>query len=251
MTYDLFDRIPAIRDHYRAKGWAPLKKLLPIEVADAQLYMMQKELGGDFESYRGDYIKTFLTDKKAFECYSFDYSPMQSLQWGLTPFISTVVGKDLLPSHCYFRVYRQGDICHAHSDAHDCEHAMSLTLGYSNDMLWAFHISDKFYDAEKEAPAKSLREGEPIKFHAVELSVGEAVLYNGINYIHGRLHPNPNRWAAQIFFHWVDRHGKYGKHAFDGRAAEVVRRANFVFPGEEAPEKINPNRAAPAPSRRR
>jgi hypothetical protein len=128
---------------------------------------------------------------------------------------------------------------------------MSLTLGLSNDLLWAFHISDRRYEAEKEAPVKSLKDNESVAFHAIELGVGEAVIYNGINYVHGRLHPNPNKWAAAIFLHWVDRHGKYAKHAFDGRASEIVRRASFVFPGDEAPEKLNPNRTGMSPSRKR
>ena len=50
------------------------------------------------------------------------------------------------------------------------------------------------------------------------------------------------KWAAQIFLHWVDRAGKFAQHAFDGRMQEVVQRANFKFPDEDAPEKINPNR---------
>jgi hypothetical protein len=212
---------------------------------------MQQELGGDWESYKGDYIKTFLTDKKAFECYSFDYSPMATLQWGLTPYVALVTGRDLLPSHAYFRVYRQGDVCHMHSDAPNCEHALSLTLGYSDDYLWNLDISQRFYDADKGSPADSLKPGEPVPMTSVAMSVGDAVLYNGFNYLHGRITPNPNKWTAQIFLHWVDRAGKHAQHAFDGRAADVVRRASFKFPDDDKPEKINPNRATMAKSRDR
>lgn len=216
--------------------------MLPVEVADATLFKMQEELGGDWESYQGDYIKTFLTDHRSFECYSFDYSPMATLQWGLTPYVSTLVGKDLLPTHCYFRVYRQGDVCHVHSDAHACEHAMSLTLGYSNDLMWNFDISDKWFEADVGKPVDAANKEEQLKFHSIASSVGDGILYNGINYLHGRMQPNPNKWAAQIFLHWVDRAGKYAQHAFDGRFAEVARRAEFVFPADDKPEKINPNR---------
>jgi len=246
---DRSEPIPDHRAHYKEHGWVQIKRVLPIEVADATLYKMQQELGGDWESYKGDYIKTFLTDKRAFECYSHDYSPMATLQYGLTPYISTLVGKDLLPTHCYFRVYRKGDICHVHSDAHACEHAMSLTLGYSNDYLWEFNISDKYFEADVGKPVEAAQRESHLGFHNLLLSVGDGVLYNGINYLHGRVKPNPNEWTAQIFLHWVDRAGKYAHHAFDGRTADLVKRAEFKFPEEGAPEKINPNRADPVKER--
>ncbi len=240
------DRAQAITDqrtHYENTGWALIPRALPIEVADATLYKIQQELGGDWDSYKGDYIKTFLTEKKAYECYSFDYTPLSTLQWGLTPYISTLTGKELLPSHAYFRVYSKGDICNVHSDAHDCEHALSLTLGYSNDFLWDLNISHKYYDASERRPADIANEEGGLQLHSIPMSVGDAVIYNGINYLHGRIRPNPNKWAAQVFFHWVDRNGQYANHAFDGRWDEVVKRANFVFPDDDAPEKVNPSRA--------
>ncbi len=230
------------RAHYEERGWTLLPKVMPLEVADATLNRFQKELGGDWESYKGDYIKTFLTDKRAFECYSFDYTPMATLQWGLTPFVSAVVGKDLLPTHCYFRVYRKGDVCHVHSDVHACEHAMSLTLGYSDDYLWDLNISDKYFEADVGKPVEAAQKEDELKFHNIPMSTGDGVLYNGINYLHGRVRPNPNKWSAHIFLHWVDRAGKYAEHAFDKRA-DIMERANFVFPDEDAPEKLNPNRS--------
>lgn len=231
------------RARFQQNGWVLAPKVLPVEVADATLYKIQQELGGNWDAYKGDYIKTFLTDKKAFECYSFDYSPMATLQWGLTPYVATVVGKDLLPSHAYFRVYRGGDVCHLHSDAMNCEYSLSLTLGYSDDFVWSLEISDKYYDASERRPADIAREEADLTLHSAPMGVGDGVIYNGINYLHGRVRPNPNRWAAHVFFHWVDRAGAYSAHAFDGRAAEVVQRADFVFPKEDAPEKINPARA--------
>ena len=75
------------------------------------------------------------------------------------------------------------------------------------------------------------------------MGIGDAVIYNGINYLHGRVNPNPNRWSAHIFMHWVDRAGSYARYAFDEKWPDVVRQADFKFPDDDAPEKINPNRA--------
>ena len=45
------DRAQSIEDtraHYSERGWAHIKRVLPVEVADATLYKMQQELGGDW-----------------------------------------------------------------------------------------------------------------------------------------------------------------------------------------------------------
>lgn len=248
---DFVQTAPETRRNYETRGWSLLPKLMSIEVADATLYAIQKELGGDWESYKGDYIRTFLTEKRAFECYSFDFTPMATLQWGLTPFICALTGKSLLPSHCYFRVYRGGDVCKIHSDTTDCQYAISLTLGYSDDLIWEFTIGEKRFDASKESPAEAAKREKTLKFYQLPLGVDDAILYNGIDFLHGRTRPNPNKWSAHIFFHWVDRIGPYAKRAFDGRAADVVRRAEFRFPDEDRPEKLNPNRAPISDSRGR
>ena len=43
---DRSEPIPDHRAHYKEHGWAQIKRVLPIEVADATLYKMQQELGG-------------------------------------------------------------------------------------------------------------------------------------------------------------------------------------------------------------
>ena len=50
------------------------------------------------------------------------------------------------------------------------------------------------------------------------MAVGDAVLYQGVHHHHGRTTPNPNRWSAHLFLHWVERDGPYADHAFDQQA---------------------------------
>jgi len=52
---------------------------------------------------------------------------------------------------------------------------------------------------------------------AVPMQAGDAVLYQGVHRHHGRTTPNPNRWSAHLFLHWVARNGPYANQAFDGR----------------------------------
>ena len=64
-----------------------------------------------------------------------------SLVRELGPVVAGLLGKDLLPSYCYFRIYRQGDICKVHGDRPACEHSLSLTLDYSDGAPWALDVS--------------------------------------------------------------------------------------------------------------
>lgn len=52
------------------------------------------------------------------------------------------------------------------------------------------------------------------------MRAGDAVMYRGVNHRHGRIEPNPNRWSAHLFLHWVDAKGPYAEHAFDRLAVE-------------------------------
>ena len=49
----------------------------------------------------------------------------------------------------------------------------------------------------------------------VAMMPGDAVLYQGVHHHHGRTTPNPNRWTAHVFLHWVSRGGAYAGEAFD------------------------------------
>ena len=137
--------------------------------------------------------------------------------WGLTPMVSQAVGKDLLPTYDYLRIYRKGDTCRVHSDRYSCEHSLSLTLGYSDDAPWDLQVEKRRTD-----PSAQVEENFPSDFASIGMKPGDAVLYQGVHHRHGRTDPNPNRWSVHLFLHWVDRDGPYGEHAFDGRAPQKV-----------------------------
>jgi len=54
------------------------------------------------------------------------------------------------------------------------------------------------------------------------MRAGDAVLYRGVNHRHGRIEPNPIRWSAHLFLHWVDANGPFADQAFDRVAIEAV-----------------------------
>jgi hypothetical protein len=133
--------------------------------------------------------------------------------WGLTPIVSEIVGRELLPTYDSFRIYREGDICRVHSDRYSCEHSLSLTLDYSDGEVWDLQLEKRRSD-----PSAAVEEDFGADaFASIPMQVGDAVLYQGVHHRHGRVTPNPNGWSAHLFLHWVDRDGPYRDHAFDGQ----------------------------------
>ena len=70
------------------------------------------------------------------------------------------------------------------------------------------------------------------------MEVGDAVLYQGVNYAHGRITPNPNAWSAHLFLHFVDRNGPllFADPLQNGRDMYV----NHVGPNQWAALEVHP-----------
>ncbi|HEX8124129.1 MAG TPA: hypothetical protein VF548_00940 [Allosphingosinicella sp.] len=195
---------------YGDDGYAHLQGLVPVEVAQAFLQRLRADIGPAPIplSRAGGHVN--LLNRPAFEAYGHLYTPMLYFLWGLTPIVEQVVGRPLLPTYDYLRLYRQGDVCKVHSDRYSCEHSLSLTLGYSDGKPWALEV-----ETERSDPSAKVDEDFGGPSSAIAMAVGDAVLYRGVDHRHGRTVPNPNRWSAHLFLHWVDREGPYRDHAFD------------------------------------
>jgi hypothetical protein len=200
---------------YETSGYAVIRNLIPAEVARALVAAIREDIGtGPIPLSTQEQFPNLLR-RAAFEIYGFQYKPMLFFLWGLTPSMSALTGRDLLPSYDYFRVYREGDICRVHHDRLSCEHSLSLTLDYSDGVPWSLEIGSE----RGEPSAKVDEDFGTERFASVEMNVGDAVLYRGVQHRHGRLSPNPNSWSAHLFLHWIDRHGPHADQAFDARGA--------------------------------
>lgn len=208
---------------YHSDGYAHVREIIPVEVARALLAEIKAAVGpAPIPLSRID-VHPNLLNRPAFEIYGHHYRPMLQFLWGLTPLVASLVGKRLLPTYNYFRIYREGDVCKVYSDRYSCEHSLSLTLDYSDGEPWALDIG-----AEPATPSARVEaDFGPEPYRSVSMAVGDAVLYQGVARRHGRTTPNPNAWSAHLFLHWVDRDGPYRDHAFDGQAAPAP--VNFSF----------------------
>ena len=141
--------------------------------------------------------------------------------------MSDLTGKKLLPTYCFFRVYQHGDVCTVHSDRPSCEHSLSMALGYADGIVWDFEVGREFRSYEINSGMRAADDFGVEAFSTVKLSPGDAILYKGVNHRHGRMSPNPNKWSAHLFLHWIDSEGPYSEWAFDKQPQPEAVGFNF------------------------
>jgi len=200
-----------VHGDYHGKGYAHIEGLIPPEVAKVFLNRLKTDMERVRLPLTSFAQSSVILNKSAIEISGHQYRPMIPFLWGLTPIMSELTGRELLPTYNYFRIYREGDVCKVHSDRAACEHSLSLALGYSDDKVWNFEIGTDRLD--RIAPITD--DFGDADYASIAMQPGDAVLYKGVHYRHGRVSPNPNRWSAHMFLHWVDREGAYKGEAFD------------------------------------
>ncbi|MGH8083770.1 MAG: DUF6817 domain-containing protein [Lysobacter sp.] len=118
------------------------------------------------------------------------------------------IGRRLLPTYSFARIYTTASTLTKHVDRGACEISATMTVGYKNvDALWPVMVES---------------EGEDVP---VALDVGDALIYKGMDLPHWR-EPLPQGIWCQLFFHFVDADGEMTEHRFDGRG-----RLGPVWPG--------------------
>ena len=208
---------------YQKDGFAHIRGLIPAEVARAFMVGLKQDLGPGSIPVSRIPDNSPILNRSAFEIYGHAYKPMNYFLWALTPTIKRLVGRELLPTYDYFRIYREGDICRVHSDRPSCEHSVSLTLDYSDGQVWDLQVARDRID--KPHPVQD--DFQDADFVSIGMQVGDAVLYQGVHHGHGRIKPNPNAWSAHLFLHFVDRDGPFAHRAFDKKVS--LDPVNFTF----------------------
>ena len=214
------------RAEYHDRGATLLEALLLPKVADNLALQAQ---GGVGKKGGPAIASPNVSEKKTIEVYGFFWPTLTGLHWGLTPAVEEATGKRLFPSYAYFRTYQQGDVCKVHIDRPSCEHSMSLTLAYADDQEWSLCVGEREWttDEMRKHPITKGFDDEP--FARFPMKPGDALIYKGVDYRHGRVDPNPNRWSAHMFLHWVDQDGPYAEWAFDKQELMPAKK-DFAFP---------------------
>jgi predicted 2-oxoglutarate/Fe(II)-dependent dioxygenase YbiX len=117
----------------------------------------------------------------------------------LLPHFEKVSGKRLYPTYSYARLYKPGEKLEIHTDRESCEISATLTLGFEGK-AWPIYMGD-------EGGANASK---------IEMAVGDAVLYRGMEKHHWRK-KFKGEWQAQVFLHYVDADGPHKEWKFDKR----------------------------------
>ena len=126
------------------------------------------------------------------------------------PNIENYVGKNIVPTYSYWRMYENGADLKRHKDRHGCEISVTICVGFDlsnldkpDEHLWPLWI-DKTGEVGNE--------GSPIF-----LSPGDIIIYKGCKLEHWREPFIGNTWA-QIFLHFDDKDNPHHKlNEYDGR----------------------------------
>jgi len=118
--------------------------------------------------------------------------------------IGDAVGRTLLPTYTYARIYRKGEILKRHKDRPSCEISGTLTLGFDADSIWPIN-----FDEDREV--------------GVLLDVGEMAIYKGCDVLHWRT-PFKGTWHVQVFLHYVDANGPHKNQFRDGRESFGIKK---------------------------
>jgi len=202
---------------YQADGYLFVRGLVGPEVVRGLAGLIRRDMGRP-EVLAQITRQPSISNKRAYEFYSYHYAPVLGFHLGLTSRLSEITGRPLVPTYAYFRLYQGGDVCKVHADKPSCEHSVSLPLAYSDDRVWPFEIGRTHYEYPNATSMPIADDFGGESFSTIDLSPGDAILYRGVTRRHGRVTANPNRWSAHLFMHWVDTEGPFKEWAFDKKA---------------------------------
>jgi len=125
--------------------------------------------------------------------------------------MESFVGKKLIPTYSYHRLYTTGTELKRHKDRPSCEISTTLCLGYDNsnvdnkkypDWDWPMFVGP--------GTGEKGTEGTPI-----HMKPGDMLIYRGCEIEHWR-EPFIGKNHAQVFLHYNEKNGKYN-NLYDGR----------------------------------
>jgi hypothetical protein len=138
----------------------------------------------------------------------YNYISFLELLCEKTPEVSDIIGETVLPTYCYSRTYKTGDVLTKHTDRDACE--ISLTLHLDGDKDWEIYVQTP---SGKEVPVK--------------LRSGDALVYMGCDASHWR-NEYEGSYYSQVFMHYVRSRGERSYAYFDNKDKKIFEK-NLKF----------------------
>lgn len=174
------------------------KRLLCIEqqLDDCSSLQLYKNCYGTFD------------DEQAPNAYS-KYGDLifDTLLYTSTESIGNLIGKKLVPTYTYHRLYIEDNILEKHIDRDSCKISSTMCLGFD-----ASNISSEIYPNYNWALWVEENNGDQIP---IQMNPGDMVIYKGAEVPHWREKYIGNN-HAQVFFHYNET-SDASKQIYDGR----------------------------------
>lgn len=144
-----------------------------------------------------------LGDKQAPNSFFFYGDPlMETILGSSTDSLGKIIGKNILPTYSYTRLYGQGDELLIHKDRPSCEISATISLGLpENEKINSIYFS---------------KNEDKSDYTEIILSPGDLCIYQGYDLYHWR-EPFTQKWYLQSFLHYVDADGPYKNLIYDER----------------------------------
>lgn len=113
--------------------------------------------------------------------------------------VEKIVGKELIPTYSYTRVYQPGERLKPHTDRPSCEVSVTVNVATKG------RNSPIYMQYKSNAPQQ------------YELSPGDAVIYKGCEVVHWRDQLEKDQLNVQFMLHYVDKNGPNAGYIKDKR----------------------------------
>lgn len=122
--------------------------------------------------------------------------------------VELIVGKELLPTYTYSRIYQPGEMLKEHTDREACEISVTVNVASKGS------VSPVYMQYKDNTP----------EMH--KLNAGDAVVYKGCETVHWREPLLSDQLNVQFMLHYVDKNGPNASRVRDGRSAYGKRRGS-------------------------
>ena len=199
--------IPLLREKLNTEGYCYLPKILDSQLKNylkVSSKFLSQYIDSELNLYKNneDFNKFPVSIKNDDNSSKGIYGPHlgQTFITFLTPFLSHISGKNLVPTFSYFRQYKALNSLKKHKDRPSCQYAVSIQIDKSSNKPWPFYLQDL--------------NGKEVKFKP---DLGDIIFYKGEELEHWR-NELPYDYSSHLFLGWVDGdNSHYRKHWFDGR----------------------------------
>jgi hypothetical protein len=132
--------------------------------------------------------------------------PAQIFLGSLTAKMSALVGRELLPSFSFWRIYRKGDVLNRHKDRNACEVSVTISLMPTgkDGGVWPIDVTDLHGRRQ-----------------TIKLPLGSGLLYQGTEVEHWR-DPLTIPEHYQMFLHYVVAEGPFAALVHDEGKARIT-----------------------------